>query len=104
MSTPEDRVKELVKRTIDKNFPDAYRFMPVQNGMGVPGLDFFYCIEGRFIAIETKKPGGKPTPRQWQTMQEVARAGGRSFVVDGPDSLKGMMGELCELLVLVPCR
>ena len=71
-----------MKRALDK-LPRQYRFMPVQNGMGAPGLDFYCCINGRFVAIETKAPGGKLTARQEQTKAAIEAAGGVVFVVDG---------------------
>ena len=87
MATPEGRVKALVKRRLEKEFPGCYRFMPVQNGMGAPALDFYYCIGGLFVGIETKAPGGKPTPRQSLTMGEIRAAHGITFAVDGEESL-----------------
>lgn len=87
MSTPEGRVKDKVKRRFQQHFPECYRFMPVQNGMGTPCLDMLFCVHGLFIAIETKappKPGHKapePTPRQWTTMAEIAKAGGLAYLV-----------------------
>jgi hypothetical protein len=86
--TPEGRVKALVKRRMKAEFPTSYYFMPVQNGMGAPSVDFLYCINGVFVAIETKAPGGGATPRQETTMAEISRAQGLVFLVDGPISLE----------------
>ena len=83
--TPEGRVKEEVKKLLKKF--GIYYFMPVQTGMGKPGLDFYCCHRGRFFAIETKVLGGRPTPRQRRTMDEIEAAGGATFLVDGPDAL-----------------
>jgi hypothetical protein len=81
--TPEGRVKAMVKRRLQKEFGDKlYWFMPVQNGMGAPALDFFCCAFGRFLAIETKKPGGKMTPRQLTTRDAIVAAHGTVWVVD----------------------
>lgn len=89
--TPEGRVKTLVKRRLADEFPTAYRFAPVLNGMGSPGLDVYYCIGGLFIAIETKAPGKRPTPRQQITIDAIRDAGGLGYVVD--DVLT------CELMI-----
>jgi hypothetical protein len=83
--TPEGKVKEQVKRLLRKF--KVYYHMPVMNGMGSPTLDFVCCFNGRYITIETKAPGGKPTKRQQQTMQEVSDAGGFVFVVSDEASL-----------------
>jgi hypothetical protein len=72
--------------------------MPVQNGMGAPGLDFFYCIEGMFVAIETKAPGGVATPRQEKTMEQITAAGGLCFVVDGEHSLEKALNRIDRCL------
>lgn len=81
MATPEGKIKEHVKKLL--RLHDAYWHCPVQNGMGAPSLDFVCCHMGRYFAIETKAPGGKPTSRQQNTMLQIERAGGRTFVIDG---------------------
>lgn len=81
--TPEGRVKEQVKQILLKYRSTTYWHMPVQNGMGAPTLDFVGCSMGRYFAIETKAPGGKPTPRQLLTIKEMRAAGGTVFIIDG---------------------
>lgn len=90
MSTPEGRVKTKVKRALGEH----YRFMPVQNGMGAPGLDFFCCIEGLFVAIETKVPGKPLTPRQYETAKAIARSGGLVFVIRDDADIYAMFAKL----------
>ncbi len=77
--TPEGKVKEQVKKLLKAH--GVYYHMPVQNGLGAPTLDFICCHNGRYIAIETKAPKKKPSPRQEVTMMEIAFAGGFVFVV-----------------------
>ena len=95
--TPEGKVKELVKRALDA-LP-FYRFMPVQNGMGAPGLDFYGCSAGRFVAIETKTPGKHLTPRQKSTADQIVDAGGVVFVVRDQADVRDMV---MLLLTVVP--
>lgn len=83
--TPEGVVKDMVKKLL--NAHRVYFHMPVQNGLGAPSLDFICCHNGRFIAIETKAPGKKPTKRQEVTMMEISFAGGYVFVVSCTDEL-----------------
>jgi len=85
MSTPEGKVKDRVKKLL-KSFPCIYYHMPVQNGMGAPSLDFICCVRGYYLAIETKAPGKKPTPRQELTMEAIAKAGGFVYVVSDDES------------------
>ena len=86
--TPEGFIKKKIKDRFEEEFPLAFRFCPVQLGMGVPGLDIFYCINGYFVAIEAKAPGKKATPRQIITMEQITEAGGRAFVIDGKFALE----------------
>lgn len=103
MSTPEGKVKDMVRRGLDK-LACLYRFMPVQNGMGAPGLDFYLCAGGWFIAIETKVPGKKPTPRQETTIASIEAAHGLVFVVDDKESCDKAMDVIaacCKLANLI---
>jgi hypothetical protein len=88
MSTPEGKVKDMVRRKMATAFPRSYRFMPVQSGMGATTLDFLYCVEGLFIAIETKAGTKKPTPRQDYVADQIRAAGGMSFVVRDEQSMQ----------------
>lgn len=84
MSTEEFKVKKMVSKVLDEH--GVYRHSPVMNGMGAPSLDFICCHKGKYLAIETKKPGGKPTPRQETTIAAIEAAGGEVFVIDGDTS------------------
>jgi hypothetical protein len=44
--------------------------------------DIIGCLPktGRFLAIEVKRPGGKPTPEQQQFIDTINGAGGLAFV------------------------
>lgn len=84
--TPEGKVKAMVKRRL-KKLQKLWRFMPVQNGMGAQGLDFFLCHRGWFISIETKAPGHELTARQETTALSIIQAGGMVFVVEDEKSM-----------------
>lgn len=79
--TPEGKVKDQVKKILKEY--QAYWFMPVQNGMGAPALDFHCICQGVGFCIETKAPGKKPTARQANTILHIEAAGGKTFVIDG---------------------
>lgn len=96
MTTPEGRVKAKVSRALSA-LPRCYRFMPVQNGMGKPGLDYYCCIRGHFIAIETKVPGKNLTVRQETTKAEIEAAGGTVFVVRDDEELTQMLARIALL-------
>ncbi len=91
MATPESKVKKAVKEVL-KHF-DAYQHWPVQTGFGAPTLDCVGCCKGHFFSVETKAPGGKLTPRQQATIEEMRAAGAKVFVV-GEYEVTGSQGSL----------
>jgi hypothetical protein len=84
--TPEGRVKDAVKKVLDKF--NVYYLMPVQMGLGAAGLDF-HCVvrmDEHAVAffIETKAPGKVPTSRQETFMADRRKQQcARTFVIDG---------------------
>lgn len=85
-ATPEGKVKAAVKVVLDQF--GAYHHWPVPLGYGAPTVDCLACVNGRFIAIECKRPGGKPTPRQSVVLQRVSDAGGCSVVIDSAEAAR----------------
>lgn len=85
--TPEGKVKAEV-RAVLKSW-QAYTFMPVQMGLGAATVDFLCCVRGRFVGVETKRPGkiGHATRRQLETLDQIRAAGGLAYVVDSGDML-----------------
>jgi hypothetical protein len=79
MGTPETLVKKRVKEYLKEW--KCYIFMPVPTGYGKRTVDFLVCKGGRFIGIEAKAPGEKPTPLQLLTLSQIKQAGGQSFIV-----------------------
>ena len=53
--------------------------------------DLLVCLDGKFIAIEVKRPGCKPTPLQIKFLDEIRRAGGIAFIAS---SLEDVVREL----------
>ena len=87
--TPEGAVKTAVKRLLVEE--GVYYFMPVSNGMGRHGIpDIICCVNGLFLAIETKAGKGKVTALQEREMEHIRNAGGYAAVVreDGIDALR----------------
>src|ERR1035437_3144489 len=85
--TPEGRVKAKVNKVLKTLGADCWRFMPVQTGYGAPALDYLLCYKGRFIAIETKAPGGKLTALQEITKAGMEAAGALVLIVHDDDTL-----------------
>lgn len=78
--TPEGKIKVEVKKQLKAL--GAYQFWAVQSGMGARTVDCLACLHGRFLAIETKAPGKRPTALQTATLTTVAKSGGIAIVID----------------------
>lgn len=78
--TPEGRVKEVVKKLLDKL--GVWYFMPAANGYGRAGIpDFICCVNGHFLAIECKAGKGKTTALQDRELRLIKQAGGTALVI-----------------------
>jgi len=81
MTTPEKKVKDKVKRVLTEH--GAYHFMPATHGYGSSGVpDIVACLNGKFVGIECKANGGKPTALQLKNLRELSLAGGLAILVD----------------------
>lgn len=78
MTTPEGKLKQKIDAFL-KRLPNCYFFSPVQMGMGKRTVDRLCCIDGKFVAIELKAPGAKPTTLQEHCLRDIERAGGVAF-------------------------
>lgn len=56
--------------------------------------DILACVKGRYVAIEVKRPGEKPTPLQEAFLAKVVCTGGRAFVATSLDDVKVRMGDM----------
>ncbi|MDO4681110.1 MAG: VRR-NUC domain-containing protein [Aerococcus sp.] len=56
--------------------------------------DILACVDGRFVAIEVKRPkGGVVSPLQQHQMQKIKRAGGLAMVAHSVDQVKKELGD-----------
>lgn len=91
--TPEAKVKAKVKKLLVEM--GAYHFFPMTGGFGHSGIpDIVACLQGRFIGIECKTRGNKPTALQLEQLKQISECGGLALVVN-EDSLV----ELKEVIV-----
>lgn len=79
--TPEGKVKAGVKKVLkDLN---AYYVMPMGTGFGNAGVpDFIVCYRSKFVGIECKAGGNKPTALQYKNLKDIQDCGGVALVVD----------------------
>lgn len=93
--TPEGKVKARVNKVLDTYKPELWRYMPVPGGFGKQALDYICCYKGVFFSIETKRPGGTPTDKQLGTIEDIEKADGKVFMIDGDN---GQLEELEQWL------
>ena len=78
--TPEAKVKKKVKAVLESL--GAYYTMPLGAGFGVAGVpDFLCCVDGVFLAVETKAGKGKTTALQDRQLGAITTAGGHALVI-----------------------
>jgi hypothetical protein len=96
-ATPEKLVKNKVVAQLKTL--GAYYFYPVTGGYGASGVpDVVGCYKGRFIGIECKANGNKPTALQQMNLDKIAAQGGIALVIDetNVNELKGMIENVLE--------
>ena len=84
--------ERAIKQAVKKRLAElgAYQHWPVGAGYGAPTLDCIGCYRGLYYAIETKRPGFKPTKRQLITMADIETAGGIVMVIDSLEAARAI--------------
>ena len=79
--TPEKKVKEKVKKILKELI--CYYCMPATGGYGSSGVpDIIVSYRGKFIGIECKANGGKPTALQKKHLTDINNSLGQSLLID----------------------
>ncbi|OLN21423.1 recombinase RecB [Domibacillus antri] len=77
--TIEKHIENQIKRWLEQH---GIWFMKVHGSMyqkaGVP--DILACVNGAFVGIEVKRPGGIVAPLQNWNIDEIQQSGGHAFV------------------------
>jgi Holliday junction resolvase len=97
-ATPEKRVKSKVVGVLKDE--GAYYFFPATHGYGRSGVpDIIACVNGRFLAIECKAGGNKPTALQIRELENIRRNGGVAIVVNEEnwDTVRNLVRNLREV-------
>lgn len=71
---------------LKKNYPGWWVKLSDKWMSGI--LDILGCYQGKFVHIEIKDTGKKPTELQQHTINKVTEAGGIAFFGDSFDSLQ----------------
>jgi hypothetical protein len=79
--TPEKKVKDKCVKLLKAH--DVYYFFPATHGFGRSGVpDIICCVAGKFLAVECKAGGNKPTALQEKEMADIRKQGGIAIVVN----------------------
>jgi Holliday junction resolvase len=80
-NTPEKKVKDKVVKILKAE--GVYYFFPATFGMGRSGVpDIVGCVQGKFLAIECKAGGNKPSVLQQRELHAINTAGGVAVVIN----------------------
>lgn len=87
----EKTIENQIKRYLDKLESDGKAWhMKIHGSMfqkaGVP--DIIACINGRFVGIEVKRPGGIVSEVQKYHIEKINKSGGAAFVAYSIDDVK----------------
>ena len=91
-------VKAFVFKTIASNkggIPDVIACVPLSKSQVDKWFETHDTI-GLFVAIEVKKPGGKPDPLQIAQLRKIRDAGGEGFSADNIDKVKDQLYYVME--------
>ena len=91
--------KEQDIQTSIMNYISSIGGLPLKfNNIGIyakAGVsDIIACIKGRFVSIEVKRPGKKPTQLQENFIKAVNIVGGLGFWADSLDEVKIKLKEI----------
>ncbi len=109
----ERSVKKQVNGLIEPYDDQIWRYMAPASRFGMPALDFLLCVRGdgafldvvgEFVAVETKRPSKKPTPRQWETIQALRAAGAKVLVVRDNEGLSFLSALLESIVLQMPAN
>jgi len=82
-----------------RGLPQCFCFKEHGGAYGTAGLpDIICCYRGRFLGLEVKQPGGKPTKLQEATLERIRAALGRAHMVTGVAEVRDIIEEMEEEL------
>ena len=81
-----DKIKKYLM-----SLPSCYVIKTHGSRFGSGQPDLIGCCQGRTLALEVKRPGGKPTTLQLKTLDKWRDAGAIAGVVYGVEDVKDLM-------------
>ena len=77
-----------------KKLPRCFAWKTHGGMYGTAGIpDVIACVDGRFVALEVKQPGGRPTALQTATIEKIRAAGGLADIVASAEQAKNLLSQ-----------
>lgn len=95
MATPESDYKERLRQYLTEQ---GIYWTNIQGGFGVaPGApDMILCVDGKFVAFESKTYRGHLTDDQKIQREKIEASGGLYFVTKTMDQAKDILDDLTD--------
>ena len=74
----ESQIQKKILKYLKEQHIYAFKVITA-NRKGIP--DIIACIDGEFVALEVKRPGGKPTALQELNIRDIKKSGGEARIV-----------------------
>jgi hypothetical protein len=91
----ESEIQARILRYLRRTFPDAHIRKNHSQGRfatgGIPDIEMI--VDGRAIFFEVKRPGGRPTRLQQETIRRLQAAGARAGVVTSVEETQALLEE-----------
>lgn len=88
----EKAIENKIKKWLEKQ---GYWWMKVHGDMfqksGVP--DIIACVNGKFVGIEVKRPGGRVSELQKYHIEKIRAAGGVAFVATSIEDVRANLDQ-----------
>lgn len=92
--TPESKVKVAIKKILVEY--GIWHFMPQPGPYQIAGVPDFLGIlpwDGRFLGIEAKAPGGRPTENQKRVCGLINENGGVAIITSDPEEVRALLND-----------
>ena len=104
MVLEEKKKPQLTEKQIQTDIMDYLRILGASADVTTMGYygnngmaDIVGCFEGKYFAIEVKRPGNYPTPLQKKWLEEKRKAGAVAFIATSVNDVKLNMLNLIYL-------
>jgi hypothetical protein len=95
MPQPEGKIVKSIRRMIEQRDGRCFKIHGGDNPFQEVGIpDLLCCYRGRFVGLEVKQPGEKPSPVQRVVLYEIVSAGGYASVVSSVKMAESLLAEI----------